>query len=241
MSAILELSHVSKFFGGLAANSDVSFEVQRGMIMGLIGPNGAGKTTLFNCITGYYPPSKGDIRFKGVRLNGLLPDAVCHLGMARTWQKVRPLAKMSVLDNVMVGALARTWSLRVAREVAEEQLRIVRMEARPDFKAGGLSIGERKKLEVARVLATKPELLLLDEVMGGLNPAESEEIIQLILELKKLGLTQVVIEHDMKAIMRLSDRIVVLNSGEKLAEGSPQEVANNRDVITAYLGEGADV
>jgi branched-chain amino acid transport system ATP-binding protein len=241
MSAILELSHVSKFFGGLAASSDVSFEVQRGTILGLIGPNGAGKTTLFNCITGYYPPSKGDIRFKGVRLNGLQPDAVCHLGMARTWQKVRPLAKMSVLDNVMVGALARTRSLRVAREVALEQLRTVRMEARPDFRAGGLPIGERKKLEVARVLATKPELLLLDEVMGGLNPAESEEIIQLILELKKLGLTQVVIEHDMKAIMRLSDRIVVLNSGEKLTEGSPQEVANNKDVITAYLGEGADV
>jgi len=235
--AILKIDHVSKFFGGLAANSDVSFEMHHGMIMGLIGPNGAGKTTLFNCITGYYPPSRGEVVFKGVRLNGLEPDDVCRLGMVRTWQKVRPLAKLSVLDNVMVGALARTNSLHVAREVAMEQLRVVKLEHKSSFLAGGLPIGERKKLEVARALATKPELLLLDEVMGGLNPAESEEIILLILELKKAGLTQMVIEHDMKAIMRISDRIVVLNSGEKLAEGGPREIADHPDVITAYLGE----
>jgi len=235
--SILKIDHVSKFFGGLAANSDVSFEMHHGMIMGLIGPNGAGKTTLFNCITGYYPPSRGEVVFKGVRLNGLEPDDVCRLGMVRTWQKVRPLAKLSVLDNVMVGALARTNSLHVAREVAMEQLRVVKLDHKSGFIAGGLPIGERKKLEVARALATKPELLLLDEVMGGLNPAESEEIILLILELKKAGLTQMVIEHDMKAIMRISDRIVVLNSGEKLAEGGPREIADHPDVITAYLGE----
>ena len=235
--SILKIDHVSKFFGGLAANSDVSFDMHHGMIMGLIGPNGAGKTTLFNCITGYYPPSRGEVVFKGVRLNGLEPDDVCRLGMVRTWQKVRPLAKLSVLDNVMVGALARTNSLHVAREVAMEQLRVVKLEHKSSFLAGGLPIGERKKLEVARALATKPELLLLDEVMGGLNPAESEEIILLILELKKAGLTQMVIEHDMKAIMRISDRIVVLNSGEKLAEGGPREIADHPDVITAYLGE----
>ena len=233
----LDISHVSRFFGGLAANSDVSFSMEQGMIMGLIGPNGAGKTTLFNCITGYYPPSRGQITFKGVRLSGLQPDAVCRLGMVRTWQKVRPLAKMTVLDNVMVGALARTSSLRVARRVALEQLAVVRLEHKGSFLAGGLAIGDRKKLEVARVLATRAELLLLDEVMGGLNPAESDEIIQLILELKRRGLTQMVIEHDMKAIMRISDRIVVLNSGEKLAEGSPQEIANHPEVIAAYLGE----
>jgi len=235
--AMLDIQHVSKYFGGLAANSDVSFSMEQGMIMGLIGPNGAGKTTLFNCITGYYPPSKGEVVFKGVRLNGMQPDQVCRLGMVRTWQKVRPLAKMTVLDNVMVGALARTSSLATARDIAAEQLRVVRLEHKGAFLAGGLPIGERKKLEVARVLATKPELLLLDEVMGGLNPAESEEIIQLILELKKRGLTQMVIEHDMKAIMRISDRIVVLNSGEKLTEGAPREVANHPDVIAAYLGE----
>jgi branched-chain amino acid transport system ATP-binding protein len=237
MPIILDIQHVSKFFGGLAANADVSFSMEEGMIMGLIGPNGAGKTTLFNCITGYYPPSRGDVVFQGRRINGLQPDQVCMLGMARTWQKVRPLARMTVLDNVMVGALARTNSLRVAREVAAEQLRVVRLEHKDGFLAGGLPIGERKKLEVARVLATRPRLLLLDEVMGGLNPAESEEIIQLILEIKKRGLTQMVIEHDMKAIMRISDRIVVLNSGEKLAEGAPQEVVANPDVVTAYLGE----
>lgn len=234
--AILEIKHVSKFFGGLAANSDVSFEMSEGMIMGLIGPNGAGKTTLFNCITGYYPPSKGDIIFNGRRMNGLEPDAVCKLGMARTWQKVRPLAKMSVVDNVMVGALCRTNSLKKAREIAMEQVRIVKLEHRANFLAGGLPIGERKKLEVARVMATNPKLLLLDEVMGGLNPAESSEIIELILDIKKLGITQMVIEHDMKAIMRISDRIVVLNSGEKLAEGSPQEVVSNPEVVAAYLG-----
>ncbi len=234
---ILDIRHVSKFFGGLAANSDVSFSMEKGMIMGLIGPNGAGKTTLFNCITGYYPPSKGEVLCKGVKTNGMQPDQVCRLGMVRTWQKVRPLAKLSVLDNVMVGALARTASLKVAREIAHAQLQVVRMEGKARMLAGGLPIGERKKLEVARALATQPELLLLDEVMGGLNPAESEEIIQLILELKKRGLTQMVIEHDMKAIMRISDRIVVLNSGEKLAEGGPREIADNPEVISAYLGE----
>ena len=235
--AILEIKHVSKFFGGLAANADVSFELEQGMIMGLIGPNGAGKTTLFNCITGYYPPSKGEVIFNGRRMNGLQPDKVCKLGMARTWQKVRPLAKLSVLDNVMVGALCRTNSLKVAGELAMEQIRVVRMEHRVNFPAGGLPIGERKKLEVARVLATQPKLLLLDEVMGGLNPAESDEIIQLILDIKERGITQMVIEHDMKAIMRISDRIVVLNSGEKLAEGNPQEVVSNPEVVAAYLGQ----
>src|SRR6516164_8585755 len=144
MPTILDIQHVSKFFGGLAANSDVSFELEQGMIMGLIGPNGAGKTTLFNCITGYYAPSRGDVLFKGNRMNGLQPDRVCKLGMARTWQKVRPLAKMSVLDNVMVGALCRTNSLKLAREAAMEHLKLVRMERKAHFLAGGLSIGERK-------------------------------------------------------------------------------------------------
>jgi branched-chain amino acid transport system ATP-binding protein len=234
--AILEIRHVSKFFGGLAANADVSFQMAEQMIMGLIGPNGAGKTTLFNCITGYYPPSRGEIIFADRRINGLQPDKVCKLGMVRTWQKVRPLTNLSVLDNVIVGALCRTNSVKRARDIALEQLQLVRLEHKATLTAGALPIGERKKLEVARVLATHPKLLLLDEVMGGLNPAESEEIIQLILDIRRKGITQMVIEHDMKAIMRLSDRIVVLNSGEKLAEGSPQEIADNPQVIEAYLG-----
>jgi len=234
--ALLEIRHVSKFFGGLAANSDVSFVVAKGEIMGLIGPNGAGKTTLFNCITGYYPPSRGEVVFDGRRINGLQPDKVCKLGMARTWQKVRPLTNLSVIDNVVVGALCRTNSVRDARVIAHEQLRIVGLDQKSAVLAGALPIGERKKLEVARVLATKPKLLLLDEVMGGLNPAESEDIIQLILEIRNEGITEVVIEHDMKAIMRLSDRIVVLNSGERLAEGKPQEIVENPQVVEAYLG-----
>jgi branched-chain amino acid transport system ATP-binding protein len=235
--AILELKNVSKSFGGLVANSDVSFDVEQGMIVGLIGPNGAGKTTLFNCITGYYPPTRGEIVLSGRRINGLQPDKICKLGMARTWQKVRPLTNLTVLENVMIGAMCHTNSVKVARERARQQLHLVKMEERSDFRAGGLPIGERKKLEMARVLATGPKLLLLDEVMGGLNPAESDDIIQRILGIKQSGITQVVIEHDMKAIMRISDRVVVLNSGEKLAEGTPAEVVSNQLVIDAYLGK----
>ncbi len=175
--AILEIRHLSKYFGGLAANSDVSFEVPERSIVGLIGPNGAGKTTLFNCITGYEAPSKGEVVFRGRRLNGLKPDRVCRLGMVRTWQKVRPLRNLSVLDNVVVGALCRTNSVREAREIAHRQLAVVRLDQKASILAGALSIGDRKKLEMARALATRPKLLLLDEVMGGLNPAESEEII----------------------------------------------------------------
>ena len=169
-------------------------------------------------------------------MNGLKPDKVCKLGMVRTWQKVRPLTNLSVLDNVIVGALCRTNSVNVAGRSALEQLRIVRLDNKARLLAGALTIGERKRLEVARVLATRPKLLLLDEVMGGLNPAESEDIIQLILDIRREGITQMVIEHDMKAIMRLSDRIVVLNSGEKLAEGTPKEIVENPQVVEAYLG-----
>jgi branched-chain amino acid transport system ATP-binding protein len=237
MKPLLEVRNVSRYFGGVKANQDVSFSVEPGIVLGLIGPNGAGKTTLFNCITGFYPPSRGEIIFDGQRINGYPPDKVCKLGMARTWQKVRPLAKLTVLENAVVGALCRTASVAEAKGIALEQLRMVGLERRVDVLAGGLPIGERKKLELARVLATKPRMILLDEVMGGLNARESEEIIQLILDVRKRGLTQVVIEHDMKAIVRTSDRIVVLNSGEKLAEGTPQQVVNDPRVLAAYLGD----
>jgi branched-chain amino acid transport system ATP-binding protein len=236
--AILELQNVSKRFGGLMANNDVSFSVQEGQILGLIGPNGAGKTTLFNAITGFDPPTSGEVRFKGKRLNGLGPDTICRLGMVRTWQKVRPLAKLTVLENAMIGALCHTSHLGKAKEMAMVQLNRVGLGGKVGFLGGALPIGERKKLEVARALATQPTMLLLDEVMGGLNPAESEDIILLLLDLRAQGgLTQVVIEHDMKAIMRLSDHVVVLNSGEKLTEGTPDEVVRHPGVIEAYLGE----
>jgi len=237
MRPLLEVRNVSRYFGGVKANQDVSFSVEPGVVLGLIGPNGAGKTTLFNCITGFYPPSKGEIIFDGQRINGFPPDKVCKLGMARTWQKVRPLAKLTVLENAVVGALCRTASVSRAKGIALEQLRVVGLEKRAEVLAGGLPIGERKKLELARVLATKPRMILLDEVMGGLNARESEEIIQLILDVRKRGLTQVVIEHDMKAIVRTCDRIVVLSSGEKLAEGAPQEIVNDPRVMAAYLGD----
>ncbi len=237
MRPLLEVRNVSRYFGGVKANQDVSFSVEPGIVLGLIGPNGAGKTTLFNCITGFYPPSKGEIVFDGQRINGFPPDKVCKLGMARTWQKVRPLAKLTVLENAVVGALCRTASVSRAKGIALEQLRVVGLEKRAEVLAGGLPIGERKKLELARVLATMPRMILLDEVMGGLNARESDEIIQLILDVKKRGLTQVVIEHDMKAIVRTCDRIVVLSSGEKLAEGSPQEIVNDPRVMAAYLGD----
>lgn len=237
MTALLELKQVSKTFGGLRANWNVSFSVEPRSITGLIGPNGAGKTTLFSCITGYYPPSSGEVLFRGERINGRRPDQVCRLGMVRTWQKVRPMAKLTVLDNVMVGALLRTWSLKHARSLAFEQLEAVGLGKQAHMLAGALPIGQRKRLEVARALATQPALLLLDEVMGGLNPVESNEMIALILTLRTRGITLVVIEHDMRAIMAVSDRVLVLNSGELLAQGSPREVAENPAVIDAYLGK----
>jgi branched-chain amino acid transport system ATP-binding protein len=237
MAALLELKDVCKTFGGLRANWNVSFTVDEGAIVGLIGPNGAGKTTLFSCVTGYYAPSSGDVLFRGRRVNGLRPDQLCRLGMVRTWQKVRPLPKLSVLDNVLVGALLRTWSLPRARALAERQLAAVGLAAQAQTLAGALPVGQRKRLEVARALATEPSLLLLDEVMGGLNPAESNEMVALIRKLKDTGVTLVVIEHDMQAIMAVSDRVVVLNSGEKLVEGAPREVAEHPAVISAYLGE----
>lgn len=237
MAVLLEVKNLSMYFGGLAANKDVSFSVEEGKIMGLIGPNGAGKTTLFNCVTGFMKPSEGEILFQKKAIHGFNPSVVCLLGMTRTWQKVKPLMGMSVVENVMVGALLRTKSIRTARQIATEQLKLVHLDLKADVLAGTLPIGERKKLEVARCLATKPKLLLLDEVMGGLNPSEREEMILLIGDIQKLGVTQIVIEHDMRAIMRISDQVVVLSSGHKLAEGPPQQIVTNQAVIDAYLGK----
>jgi branched-chain amino acid transport system ATP-binding protein len=238
MSALLEVRGVSRFFGGLAALSDVSFSLEQGEILGLIGPNGAGKTTMFNCVNGFYPPSRGEVFFKGERISGLKPYQICQRGMARTFQVVRPLQRMSTLDNVVASAFLRAKSRRAAVEKAEEVLKFTNLWEVRDMLSKGLPLGLRKRLEIARALATEPELLLLDEACAGLNPSELDESIAIIRRIKERGITIMIIEHHMKVIMSISDRIVVLNNGQKLAEGSPQQISRNPQVIEAYLGEG---
>jgi branched-chain amino acid transport system ATP-binding protein len=235
---LLHISHVSKHFGGNIAVSDVSFSVDEKEIFGLIGPNGAGKTTLFNCMTGFFPATSGDVIFDNKKINALRPDEVCRLGMVRTWQRVKPLGTLTVLENVVIGAFAITNALRDAEAIARENLQAVGLTDYADKLAGSLPIGLKKKLELARVLATHPKMLLLDEICGGLNHTETETILEIIRRVRKQGATIVFIEHDMKAVTSICDRIVVLNSGEKLAEGTPEEITNNPDVIAAYLGGG---
>lgn len=235
---LLRVSHVSKHFGGNVAVHDVSFAVDEKQIVGLIGPNGAGKTTLFNCITGFFSVTSGEVIFDIKKINDLRPDEVCRLGMARTWQRVKPLGSLSVLENVMVGAFSVTNKARQAEEIAIEQLKSMGLTDYASKSAGSLPIGLKKKLELARVLATHPKLLLLDEICGGLNHTETDAILDIIRTIRQRGATIVFIEHDMKAVTSICDRIVVLNSGEKLAEGTPEEITNNPDVIAAYLGGG---
>ena len=235
---LLHVNHVNKYFGGNVAISDVCFSVEEKQIFGLIGPNGAGKTTMFNCLTGYFPVTSGDIIFDGKKINNRRPDEVCRMGMARTWQRVKPLGNLSVLDNVMVGAFAVTRSMHKAEAMAREQLRAVGLDDYSRQLAGNLPIGLKKKLELARVLATKPKMLLLDEICGGLNHTETGAILDIIRTIRNSGTTIVFIEHDMKAVTSICDRIVVLNAGEKLAEGTPTEITSNSDVVAAYLGGG---
>lgn len=235
--ALLEVKELSKLFGGLAAVSNVSFEVRGGEILGLIGPNGAGKTTLFNMINGFYPPSKGEVFFKGERISGLKPYQICKRGMGRTFQVVKPLQRMSVLDNVIASAFVRARSKQAAEVRAREVIDFVGLGDDTHVISKGLPLGKRKKLEIARALATEPELLLLDESFAGLNPAELDESIDIIRKIKAKGITILIIEHHMKVIMSISDHIVVINYGQKIAEGVPHEIGNNPLVIEAYLGE----
>ena len=237
MNSILEVRGVSKRFGGLVAVSDVSFSIAEGEILGLIGPNGAGKTTLFNVVNGVYKTDQGTITFAGKDITRCSPDKVVHLGLARTHQIVKPLNDLTVLDNVTVGAcFGRDYlDLAAARKVASEVLQRVGLE-RTDMMARSLTIAGKKRLEIARALAAKPKLLLLDEVLAGLNPTEVATMIELVRKIRDSGISVLMIEHLMQAIMSLSDRIVVLNLGRKLAEGKPDEVVHNADVVEAYLG-----
>ncbi len=233
---LLQVSHVSKHFGGNVAVSDVSFSVDEKQIFGLIGPNGAGKTTLFNCITGFFRATSGEVIFANKKINTLRPDEVCRLGMVRTWQRVKPLGSLTVLENVMIGAFAIATVTSEAEAIARENLHSVGLMDYANKLAGSLPVGLKKKLELARVLATHPRMLLLDEICGGLNHTETDIILEIIREVRQKGATIVFIEHDMKAVTSICDRIVVLNSGEKLAEGTPEEITKNPYVIDAYLG-----
>lgn len=235
---ILETKNIVKQFGGLTAVNDVSIHVSRGEIIGLIGANGAGKTTLFNMIAGVFPPTSGKILFKGQEVQKYPCHKMCRMGLGRTYQIVKPFGNLSVLDNTVVGALANTNDVKEARARAEKVLEFVGLAHRKDVSSQNLGLPELKRLELARALATQPELLLLDEVMAGLNPVDSGNVIQLVRRIRdELGITIVVIEHVMKAIMSLSDRIYVLNQGHLIATGTPEEVSTNPEVIKSYFGE----
>jgi branched-chain amino acid transport system ATP-binding protein len=237
---ILEARRVTRLFGGLAAVSLVSFELHEGEILGLIGPNGSGKTTLVNVITGTLAASGGDVLFRGRSIRGLSPFAIGRMGVARTFQVVKPFRNLTVVQNVMVGALfgaeGGARGLGAARHRAEEVLGFVGLDHRADQVAEGLNVPERKRMELARALAMRPSVLFLDEVMAGLNPAEINAAVELIKRIRDRGISLVVIEHVMHAIRTLSDRIMVLFHGEKLTEGSPEAVLSHPGVVSAYLG-----
>jgi branched-chain amino acid transport system ATP-binding protein len=235
--SLLSVAGVSKRFGGVVANRSISFEVAPGELVGIIGPNGAGKSTLFEVITGFYRPDSGEVRLDGTRLTGLAPDAVCRLGVARTFQKLRPFQGLTVLDNVMVGALTRTKDVRHARERARELIGRVGLAEKAEAHARTLSTGQRKRLELARALATEPRVLLLDEVTGGVDQRTIPELVRLVRELHGGGLTLLVIEHNMRVLTAVAQRIVALQLGEVIADGPPDVVARDRKVIEAYLGQ----
>jgi branched-chain amino acid transport system ATP-binding protein len=236
---ILQVTGVSKRFGGLQALVRVTFDLPEGQILGLIGPNGAGKTTLFNVINGVYAPDEGRVLFQGDDITGKKPYVLARRGLARTHQIVRPLNDLTVLENVMVGACfgRQGKGLSDAADIAEEVLTFVGLSGRSDQLAGSLNVAQKKRLEMARALASRPYLLLLDEVLAGLNPAEIGTMVETIRKIRDQGVTIIMIEHVMHALMNVSDRILVLDYGQQIAEGTPDEIANNEQVIQAYLGD----
>jgi len=241
MTALLELHAVSKHFGGLAAVDKVEFAVEQGEILGIIGPNGAGKTTLLNCISALEPLTAGEIVFKGQRIDTLKPHQIAQLGIGRTFQIVKPFIGLTVKENVAVGAMyghtARGESVGKAMHQAQEIMERVNLAHKGDYATDEITVADRKRLELARALAMQPELLLLDEVMAGLNPRETDEMMEVAQEINRRGVTILIIEHVMRAIMGISHRIVVMHHGKLIAAGTPQEIANDDRVIEAYLGE----
>jgi branched-chain amino acid transport system ATP-binding protein len=237
MAPLLSVEAVTKRFGGLLANRDISLVIEPGEIVGLIGPNGAGKTTLFNCITGSMHPDEGRIAFDGANITHARPERICGLGVARTWQVVRAFGRMTALDNVICGALERTNRVAEARARAAALLDFTELGARKDVPAANLTLADKKRLEIARALATRPRLLLLDEAMSGLTPRETAAAVQLVRRIhEELGVTICVVEHVMEVVMPLSHRVVVLDYGVKIADGRPQDVVRDELVISAYLG-----
>jgi len=235
--AILETKEISVYFGNMAALSDISVSIEEGEILGLIGPNGAGKTTFFNCVSGYLNCSAGAIYFKGKDITNDPTHRVCHLGICRTFQIVQNFEEMTVLENVMMGAFCRNSNPKKAARMAEEIIDFSGMAEKKEEIAGSLTLADQKRIELARAIATEPEVLLLDEVMAGLNNEETEQALALIRKVNEKGLTIIVVEHIMEAIMKISHRIVVLDSGELIANGPPEEVVQDARVVKAYLGE----
>ena len=238
MATLLEVERLSKRFGGLQAVKDLSFTVAEGEIVALIGPNGAGKTTAFALVSGFLAPDEGEIRFRGRSIVGRTPHEVCALGISRTFQIVRPFPRLSVLHNVMVGALLRHPDVAAARARAQAVLDEVGLGSKRDHPARGLTLAERKRLELARALATEPTLLLLDEVMAGLTATETERLVELIRAINRRAVAILLIEHVMRAVMTVSQRVVVLGGGQLIAAGPPAQIVNDPGVIEAYLGDG---
>jgi len=237
LKPFLEIKSITMKFGSLAANEDVSFTIHENEIVSLIGPNGAGKTTLFNCITGFYKPFSGCVVYRGRDITGMPPYEICRLGITRTFQIVKTLNEMTVEENVMTGAFLHTRSRKEAAGITREILDLTGLWGKKDMLGANLTIADRKRVEIARALATRPSILMLDECMAGLNQTEIKDVMDLCLRLKGQGLSLLIVEHIMEAIMPISDNIVVLNAGRKITVGAPQDVVNNEEVIKAYLGD----